>query len=46
MHPISVHPISSNTLKDSKALIDSNTMVVADFNTTLSPIGDPNKKIN
>jgi exonuclease III len=38
MHPTSVQPISSNTLKDLKAYIDSNTVVMEDFNTALSPI--------
>jgi hypothetical protein len=37
MHPMSVHPISSN-IKDLKTHIDSNTVVVRDFNTPLSPI--------
>jgi hypothetical protein len=49
MHPISVHPISSNihTLKDLKGHTDSNTVVVGDFNTPLSPIDRSSKqKIN
>jgi hypothetical protein len=36
-----------HTLKDIKAHIDSNTVVVVDFNTLLSPIDRPSKqKIN
>jgi exonuclease III len=47
MHPMSVQPISSNTLKDLKAHLDSNTVVVGDFDTTLSPIDSSSKqKIN
>jgi exonuclease III len=45
MHPMSVHPISSNIhLKDLKAHIDSNTVVVGDFNTSLSPIDMSSKQ--
>jgi hypothetical protein len=42
---MSVHPISSkNTLKDLKAQIDYNTVVVGDFNTSHhQQIGHPNK---
>jgi hypothetical protein len=47
MHPTSMHPISSNILKDLKAYIDSNTVVVGDFKTPLSPIDRSSKqKIN
>jgi exonuclease III len=35
---VSVHNFIKNTLKDLKAQIDSNTVVVGDFNTPLSPI--------
>jgi hypothetical protein len=35
---MSVHPISSNTLKDLKALTDSKAVVEGDFNIPLSPI--------
>jgi uncharacterized protein YqhQ len=45
---MSVHPISSkNIIKDLKAYIDSNTVVVGEFNIPLSPIDrSSNKKIN
>jgi hypothetical protein len=33
MHPMLVHPISSKIHKDLKAHIDSNIVVVGDFNT-------------
>jgi exonuclease III len=47
MHPTSVHPISSNILKDLKAYIDSNTVIVGDLNTLLSRIDRSSKqKIN
>jgi hypothetical protein len=47
MHPMSVHLISSNILGDLKAYINSNTVVMGDFNTTLSPIDRSSKqKIN
>jgi hypothetical protein len=37
----------THTLLDLKAYIDLNTVVVGDFNTTISTIkGHPNKKIN
>jgi hypothetical protein len=45
MNPMSVHPTSPNILKYLKAHIDTNTIVVGDFNTLLSPVGYPNKKI-
>jgi exonuclease III len=44
---MSMHSISSNTLKDQKTYLNSNTVVVGDFNTTLSPIDKSSKqKIN
>jgi hypothetical protein len=46
MHPMSVHLISSNTLNDLKAHIDSNTVVVRDFNTPLAPIERSSKQRN
>jgi hypothetical protein len=43
MHPMAVHPISSN--KVIKTYIDSNIVVVGDFNTPYHQyIGHPNKK--
>jgi hypothetical protein len=39
-----MHPISSNILKDLKAYIDSNIVVVGDFNTPLSQIDKSSKK--
>jgi hypothetical protein len=41
---VSAPNVIKHTLKDLKAHRDSNTMVVGDFNTPLSPIGHPNKK--
>jgi hypothetical protein len=39
MHPMSVHLISSNILlMDLKSYVDSNTVVVGDFNSCLSLI--------
>jgi hypothetical protein len=45
---VSVPNFIKHTLKDLKAYIDSNTVVVGDFNTPLSPIDRPSKqkKIN
>jgi hypothetical protein len=45
---MSMYPISSNTLKDLKAHIDSNTvMVVGNIYTPLSPIDKSSKqKVN
>jgi hypothetical protein len=42
MHPMSVH--IKHTLKDLKAHIDSNTVVVGDFNTSLSPTDRSSKQ--
>jgi exonuclease III len=44
MHPMSIHPISSNTLKNLKTYINSNTVVVGVFNTPLSPITRSHKQ--
>jgi hypothetical protein len=44
MHPMSIHPISSKILKDLKAYINSNTVVVGDFNTPLSSIDSSSKQ--
>jgi hypothetical protein len=38
MHPMIVHPTSSNLLKDLKAHIAYNTVVVGNFSATLSPV--------
>jgi hypothetical protein len=47
MHPMSMHPISSNIFMDLKAHIDSNTVAMRDCNTALSPIhGSSKQKIN
>jgi hypothetical protein len=45
MHPMSVAPnLIKHTLKDLKAHKDSNTLVVEEFNTPLSPIDRLSKK--
>jgi exonuclease III len=44
MHPKSVPSFIKYTLKDLKAHIDSNTVVVGDFNTPLLPIIDRSSK--
>jgi exonuclease III len=44
MHPMSMHPVSSNTLKDLKTCINSNTVIVRDLNTPLSPIDRSSKQ--
>jgi hypothetical protein len=41
---ISTPNFIKHTLKDLKAHIDSNTVVVEDFNTLLSPTEHPNEK--
>jgi hypothetical protein len=38
--------VIKHTLKDIKTYIDSNTVVVGDFNTPLSPIGRSSKQKN
>jgi hypothetical protein len=46
-HPpnMSAPNFTKHTLKDLKAYIDSNTVIVGDFSTSLSPIDShPNKK--
>jgi hypothetical protein len=45
MHPIISTPyFIKNTVKDLKALIDSNTVVLGDFNNHLSPIDRSSKQ--
>jgi exonuclease III len=45
MHPMSMHPISPIILvKDLKAYIDSNTVVMGELNTSLSPIDRSSKQ--
>jgi hypothetical protein len=41
---VGAHNVIKHTLKELKAYIDSNTVVVGDFNTPLSPIGRSSKQ--
>jgi exonuclease III len=41
---VNIPSLIKHTMKDLKTYIDSNTVVVGYFNTSLSPIGHPNKK--
>jgi hypothetical protein len=44
MHPMSASNFIKHTLKDLKTHIDYNTVVVGDFNTPLSLIGESSRK--